>query len=106
MQGAGRRPYIDMVKTGNAAAGALQRGAGALMFFRGTAPVGAHRHAVNRGALWPAPGSHLRVTAQALLLRPRAPGRSPDGTERWQHRPGHNPTGTGRSGRISLSGAL
>ena len=33
-------------------------------------------------ALWPAPGSHLRVYVQALLRRPRALATTPEGTGR------------------------
>jgi len=39
MQGARRRPYVDMVEEGNAAAGAPQRGAGAPVSGDATAKV-------------------------------------------------------------------
>jgi hypothetical protein len=58
-----------MVKPGNEADDAPQGGAGAPV--SGDATPQVRQHAIHC-ALWPAPGSHLRVYAQALLRRPRA----------------------------------
>jgi hypothetical protein len=70
MQGARGRPYVDMVKEGNAAACAPERGAGPRL--RGCDRGGVHRHADSIRRAWPAAGSHLRPRAQALLRPPRA----------------------------------
>ena len=55
MRGTRRRPYVDMVKPGNNADGAPQRGAGAPVSGDATAEARG-RPAENRGALGPLPG--------------------------------------------------
>ena len=87
MQGARRRPYVDMVKKGNAADDAPQRGAGAPMLFRGCDRGGASAR-VQLRRCGPLPGRTYAYTRRHCSAV-RVP---------WPQ-----PEGTGRSGRISLS---